>query len=215
MAKGHIEKRGTRRRQIKKVILIVTEGSRTEPKYFTHFRTRHTNIDIQVVGSRSSGGETDYMSLLRKAQEYQKKNQLSYANGDSVWVVADGDVNYNNPDPVGSKNQQLSRVRKLAERSDIQVAISNPCFEYWYLLHFRYTTKYLRDYNATKNELETFLPEYEKADDVFEKLVPMMEQAVQSAKRAEKYHLDDGAILPFGAEVNPFTEVYRLIEILK
>lgn len=37
MAKGKIEKRGTKRRKIKTIVLIVTEGSQTEPKYFEHF----------------------------------------------------------------------------------------------------------------------------------------------------------------------------------
>lgn len=100
MARGKIEKRGQRRRKTKPVILIVTEGSQTEPKYFEHYRNRRTNIDIRVVGSRTSGGETDYLSLIRKAVEYQNKNQISVSEGDSVWVVADGDVNYNNPDPI-------------------------------------------------------------------------------------------------------------------
>lgn len=95
MARGQIEKRGQRRRKLKPVILIVTEGSQTEPKYFEHYRSRQTNIDIRVVGSRTKGGETDYLGLIRKAVEYQSKNQISASNGDAVWVVADGDVNYN------------------------------------------------------------------------------------------------------------------------
>ena len=103
MARGQIEKRGQRRRKLKPVILIVTEGSQTEPKYFEHYRSRQTNIDIRVVGSRTKGGETDYLGLIRKAVEYQSKNQISASNGDAVWVVADGDVNYNNPDPTGSE----------------------------------------------------------------------------------------------------------------
>ncbi len=49
MARGKIEKRGQRRRKIKPVILIVTEGSQTEPKYFEHYRSRQTNIDIRVI----------------------------------------------------------------------------------------------------------------------------------------------------------------------
>ena len=44
MARGQIEKRGQRRRKLKPVILIVTEGSQTEPKYFEHYRSRQTNI---------------------------------------------------------------------------------------------------------------------------------------------------------------------------
>lgn len=80
MTRGKIEKRGGRRRKIKPVILIVTEGSKTEPKYFEHFRTRQTNIDIRVVGSRTSAGETDYIRLIRKAVEYQNKNQIQIYN---------------------------------------------------------------------------------------------------------------------------------------
>ena len=115
MARGKIEKRGQRRRKIKPVILIVTEGSQTEPKYFEHYRSRQTNIDIRVIGSRTSGGETDYLGLIRKAVEYQSKNQISASNGDAVWVVADGDVNYNNPDPIAAKDSLLSKARKLAD----------------------------------------------------------------------------------------------------
>lgn len=37
MAKGKIEKRGAKRRKVKPMVLIVTEGSQTEPKYFEHF----------------------------------------------------------------------------------------------------------------------------------------------------------------------------------
>lgn len=84
MARGKIEKRGQRRRKIKPVTLIVTEGSQTEPKYFEHYRNRQTNIDIRVVGSRTSGGETDYLSLIRKAVEYHLQNDSSKPFGIAV-----------------------------------------------------------------------------------------------------------------------------------
>ena len=82
MARGTIEKRGQRRRKIKPVILIVTEGSQTEPKYFEHYSNRQTNIDIRVVGSRTSGGETDYLSLIRKAVDVYKRQSQTTAN---IW----------------------------------------------------------------------------------------------------------------------------------
>ena len=215
MARGKIEKRGSRKRQVKKVVLIVTEGSRTEPKYFGHFRTRNTNIDIKVVPSHSAGGETDYMSLVRKAAQHQKKDQLSAAIGDSVWVVADGDVNLNNPDPINERNRQLNMARKIAARSNIRLLISNPCFEFWYLLHFQYTSKHLKDYNAAKKELLSYFPEYEKTDDVYEQLLPYMEQAIQNAHRLERYHIENGESVPFTIAANPYTEVYQLIEALR
>lgn len=214
MARGKIEKRGQRRRKIKPVILIVTEGSQTEPKYFEHYRSRQTNIDIRVIGSRTSGGETDYLSLIRKAVEYQNKNQISVSNGDAIWVVADGDVNYNNPDPINAKDSLLSKARKLADAKGIHIALSNPCFEFWYLLHFQYTTKFLKDYSAVKNALTAYLPDYEKSGDVYALLSEHTSAAIQNAKRVEQYHLQDGCNQPFGIAVNPFTEIYQLVESL-
>ena len=77
MARGKIEKRGQRRRKIKPVILIVTEGSQTEPKYFEHYRNRQTNIDIRVVGSRTSGGETDYIIIARRITDCFNRRNMS------------------------------------------------------------------------------------------------------------------------------------------
>ncbi len=212
MTRGKIEKRGLRQRKIRPVILIVTEGSQTEPKYFEHFRTRQKNIDIRIVGARSSAGETDYVSLVRKAIDYQNKNQISIAKGDSIWVVADGDVNYNNPNPVDNKNQQLQRARKMALARGIQIIISNPCFEFWYLMHFQYTTKFLKSYDEVKNILNKYLPEYEKTTDVYENLKAYTTDAIQRAGKLEQYHQQNGEALPLGIAVNPFTEVGKLVE---
>ena len=212
MTRGKIEKRGLRQRKIRPVILIVTEGSQTEPKYFEHFRTRQKNINIRIVGARSSAGETDYVSLVRKAIDYQNKNQISIAKGDSIWVVADGDVNYNNPNPVDNKNQQLQRARKMALARGIQIIISNPCFEFWYLMHFQYTTKFLKSYDEVKNILNKYLPEYEKTTDVYENLKAYTTDAIQRAGKLEQYHQQNGEALPLGIAVNPFTEVGKLVE---
>lgn len=214
MARGQIEKRGQRRRKLKPVILIVTEGSQTEPKYFEHYRSRQTNIDIRVVGSHTKGGETDYLALIRKAVEYQSKNQLSVSNGDAVWVVADGDVNYNTPDPIAAKDKLLSKAQKMADAKGIHIALSNPCFEFWYLLHFQYTTKFFKDYPAVKNALTTYLPDYEKTGDVYSRLSAHTTNALQNAKRVEQYHLQNGSSKPFGIAVNPFTDIYQLVESL-
>lgn len=215
MAKGRVEKRGTKRRQVKPVILIVTEGSKTEPQYFNHFRTRQTNIDVQVLKSHTGGGRTDYISLVHKAIDYSTKNQLSTSHGDAMWVVADGDVNYGAPAPVEAKDAQLNRARAMAEKASIQIAISNPCFEFWYLLHFRYTTGYLRDYNAVVDALKAFLPDYEKNSDVAERLAANLSVALQNAERLEERHISDGNNEPFSLNINPYTEVFKLMKTLQ
>ena len=215
MARGRIEKRGVRSRQIKPVVLIVTEGSQTEPRYFEHFRNRQANIDIRIVGNKVHGGSTDYTNLVRKAVRYQKKDQISKRNGDSVWVVADGDVNYRDADPIAIRDTQLEKAREMAQMAGIKVIISNPCFEFWYLLHFDYTTKYFRDYNTVITALSRHISNYKNTTDVFDQLLPYMALALDRAECIEQYHIDNGSSIPLGIATNPFTEVFRLVQALR
>jgi hypothetical protein len=215
MAKGNIERRGAKRRKTKPVILIVTEGSKTEPKYFKSFRTRQSNIDLHVVGSGEYGGGTDYESLVRKTIAYMEKNGLSAKNGDKLWVVADGDVNYNNADPITVKSRMLDKARHLAERYFITIVLSNPCFEFWYLLHFQYTTGFLKDYDGVVSLLKSYIPDYEKAKTVASQLLPYLSQAIQNAERVERYHVDNGKTDLCNIEINPITAVHRLVADLR
>ena len=73
MPRIKLEKRGQQKRKINPVILIITEGSKTEPMYFDNFRTRQTNIDVRIVGNKSDGAKTDYDHLLYKAVAYKKE----------------------------------------------------------------------------------------------------------------------------------------------
>ena len=57
MPRIKLEKRGQQKRKIKPVILIITEGSKTEPMYFDNYRTRQTNIDVRIVGNKSDGAK--------------------------------------------------------------------------------------------------------------------------------------------------------------
>ena len=193
-------------------------GSVVDGEYFTDRNDELPQVK-QIISSRNhliliSPRRYGKTSLIRKAVEYQNKNQISVSEGDSVWVVADGDVNYNNPDPITAKDSLLSKARKMADAKGIQIALSNPCFEFWYLLHFQYTTKFFKDYPAVKNALTTYLPDYEKAGDVYNQLAEHTAIAIQNAKRVEQYHLQNDSSKPFGIAVNPFTDIYQLVESL-
>ena len=58
------------------------------------------------------------------------------------------------------------------------------------------------------------IPNYEKANDVFPILEEYVDVAVRRAKQLEEYHLKNGNMLPLGITVNPYTEVYHLIEAI-
>ena len=213
MGRGKIERRGSKPRRTKPVILIVTEGEKSEPKYFEHFRTRQNNVEVRVVPNNKNGSKTDYLNLIRKASRICKDDDLSPKAGDSVWIVADGDVNYQAADAIKKKNEALTQARATAEKEAYSLLISNPCFELWYLLHLRYTTAHLPDYDAVKKALEQAgIKDYEKHNDLYEQLASETIEAIKRAKRLETHQVENGFILPLGIDANPFTEVYRLVE---
>lgn len=215
MGRGKIERRGSKPRRTKPVILIVTEGEKSEPKYFEHFRTRQNNVEVRVVPNSKNGSKTDYLNLIRKASRICKDDDLSPKSGDSVWIVADGDVNYQAADAIKKKNEALTQARATAEKEAYSLLISNPCFELWYLLHLRYTTAHLPDYDAVKKALEQAgIKDYEKHNDLYEQLASETIEAIKRAKRLETHQVENGFTLPLGIDANPFTEVYRLVEKL-
>lgn len=82
------------------------------------------------------------------------------------------------------------------------------------LLHFQYTTKFLKDYPAAKSALTAYLPDNEKTDDVYAQLSGHTTDAIRNARRLEQYHIQNGDNKPFGITVNPFTDIYQLAESL-
>ena len=215
MSRGKIERRGSKPRRTKPVILIVTEGEKSEPKYFQHFRTRQNNVEVRVVPNSKNGCKTDYLNLIRKASRICKEDDLTPKSGDSVWIITDGDVNYQAKDAVKKKNEALAWARTIAEKEAYSLLISNPCFELWYLLHLRYTTAHLQDYGAVKKALEQAgIKDYEKHSDLYEQLVSETSEAIKRAKCLETHQVENGFVLPLGIDANPFTEVYKLVEKL-
>ena len=112
------------------------------------------------------------------------------------------------------KEKPLQEALRLAKKNEIQIIVSNPCFEFWYLLHFQYTTKFFKDYPAVKTALTAYLSDYEKAGDVYAQLSEHTTDAIQNAKRVEQYHIQNDCNKPFGIAVNPFTDIYQLVESL-
>ena len=65
-----------------------------------------------------------------------------------------------------------------------------------------------------KTALTAYLPDYEKTGDVYAQLSEHTADAIQNAKRAEQYHIQNGGNKPFGIYINPFTDIYQLVESL-
>lgn len=119
--------------------VIATEGAQTEPAYFNELKLRRLiNLSrVQLVPlptphcGESAGGHDgpDPAHVLDRLIKYEEVNRL--LDGDQRWLVLDLDHHR-----AGPHRRNLHQVVHEAKRRGYHVAISNPCFEVWLLLHF-------------------------------------------------------------------------------
>jgi len=128
--------------------------------------------------------------LVKTATEFVRRSPRDY---DEVWCVFDVD-----------QFDIREAVRRARER-EVNLAISNPCFELWLLLHFERCNSHLRDYEAVVVRLKRHLPDYDKAVD-FRHFEGRVATAVQNAKSLDASGTDH--------DKNPSTSVWRLVETI-
>lgn len=204
MSRRNRDRRPARRtafRDPKPRILVVCEGKLTEPNYFDGLRKAVKNPLVAVEIEPEAGVP---LSVVRRAKELKvaaetaaKRERDENLKFDSVWAVFDVD-----------DHPQLAEARTMAHENRMELAISNPCFELWLVLHFRDSPGMQhRDHIASL--LRTFLPEYDKRV-TFLSVAQGYNSAVTRARRLEETALeanDEGR--------NPSTRVWRLTELIR
>ena len=110
--------------------LIVCEGEKTEPNYIRDF-VHHlglTSADVRVCGEECG---SDPRSIYRYAMKVFEADR----DYDHVFCVFDQDGHANFVETCA----RIAGTR-LANKKKIYCINSNPCFEYWILLHYLFTT---------------------------------------------------------------------------
>ncbi|WP_303816289.1 RloB family protein [Acidaminococcus timonensis] len=195
--------RDSKQRKTKHVLLIAAEGNnKTETNYFRNFNK--DSVSVRFV----SGNETEPGQLVRRLAEEAEAQDLQPDDLAVCLVDADFDVSKNNQ--LKKADQEASKARKKG--FNLQLTVSSPCFEIWYLCYFSSST---RNYNSNKEilkELERYIPDYSKSQDVYkEYLQGNTALAVKNAKILEKHCLESG-LQPHTVSFTPSTEVYKVFE---
>ena len=108
-------------------MVVVTEGSKTEPNYLKELRELNLddrNLKIKIIPGR--GGN---VSELIEKMEYIIATRFVLKPGDETWIVMDDD---------GRDSETISKLLNWQKKDSEfnKLAGSNPLFEYWLLLHF-------------------------------------------------------------------------------
>lgn len=191
--------------------LTVTEGTTTEPKYFSSIM-HELGIDTVMFSVIPSKG-TAPINVVRTVEHFvRNSDDGEFAD---VYCVFDHD-NHATYDEALKRLEKLSNIHRR-KCDSIQAIPSIPCFEYWYLLHIQYRRPTFVTSPSPCKELIKVLknyPEFKDYDknhneDFFTQLNDRREHAVKNAKRVledakklneRRYHED------------PSTRVYKIVE---
>ena len=187
-------------------VLIVTEGEKTEPLYLSavcdHFGLNQANIEIDPKSDSSP------TSVVKYAKSLISQNKTDPYN--HVYCVIDRDTHED-------YQTALDQVSGFKNRdTQLHLIVSTPCFEYWVLLHFIYTTKPFGTSGDSpcqeliNDELKQYIPHYEKGDVAMlrDLVSSQLDTAIAHAKRA----FDEAKRR---STENPKTEMHILVDYLK
>lgn len=189
-------------------LLIVCEGTKTEPQYFQSFPA--LRFENNIVKVDCQGAATNTLWVVRKAEQLRKKADSRKQSYDDVWVVFDRD---------SFEASNFDNAIASAKARGMRCAWSNEAFELWYLLHFedRQTPMSRKDY---KDRITTHISKqkpgykYQKNDPGMLMLLRKYgdeTRAIESARKGLQRHPSGKAYHDW----NPATRVFELVEVLK
>ena len=170
---GPYRSRKYRTRDTLKHLVIFCEGERTEVIYFNHYRRRGLGVILEVRSDRKNDPVGLVGCALKRIAD--PKDPLDISDGDVVWCVFDADTH---------KQEKIEKAMELAD-GRARIALSVPCFELWFLLHFIFPTVRMTSEEAVET-LRGSIPEYRKDLDVFDRLEPKRDEAIKNATRLAK-----------------------------
>ena len=194
-------------------VLIVCEGTKTEPKYFQVIKKELglTSADIDIDDTHGPTPNAIANRAIRKIKEAKDAGNPY----DKIFCVFDRD-----------RHEDFYTASDKMVKHSCTLARSWPCFEYWLLLHFDYKrTNFKETGKITKSDAciamlekrikkENNLPKYRKNYNDFEALMDRLDDAIknsrQSLKDKKSMEKDSTTI-----EKNiTATEVHKVVECL-
>jgi len=183
------------------LVLVVCEGEATEPDYINGFRLAQgantVNVHVHSPGGDPKMLVESAVAMRDSAAAEAKRRRDANLAYDEVWCVFDVDG-----------HARVDAARALAASAGIRLAVSNPCFELWLLLH-------LADHGAHATSAEArhlvrnHLPRYDKHLR-FDDFAAGYGDAVRRAEALERHRAcvgEEGG--------NPSTGVFRMTERIR
>jgi len=178
-------------RPYRKMFVLATEGEKTEPQYFAILNNANSVVHINCIRCKH---ESAPAQVLKRMESFLKEKGLKAS--DEAWLVIDKDE---------WQEEQLAVLYDWSLRKDnYGLALSNPKFEYWLLLHFEEGNG-IGSGEACNRRLTYYLPNYDKGINKSDISEAQIHEAIERARRRDNPPCTDWPR-------STGTTVYRLVE---
>ena len=174
---------------------IVVDGN-TEVWYFQMLKRNEKDLIINI--------EPKLPQRKKLRDLYQRVTEFTEYYTKVFWIIdLDVIIKEAKETKTGSESkiQELKKYLSEIENNydNVITILNNPCLEFWFLLHFKQTTKYFPKCQNAERELKKYLPDYEKTEkyflkegnDIYLRLRPYLETALKNVKSLQRKTLEE------------------------
>jgi hypothetical protein len=181
------------------LFLIVCEDAKSAPAYFKDVRARLrlSTAEVEVCGEECGSAPINVVKFAHDRRGRRKKEGWS---PDRVFCVVDVD-----------HHTTLDQARDFASTHRLELIVSRPCFERWYLLHFERGDRPYDSYDQLSRQLRQYLDDYDKGRfAAFDVLwaEERLERAIANARRLRESRAED-------PRQTAYTDVDLIIDALR
>lgn len=181
----------------RRTIMVFCEGVNSEPDYINGLK-RLPNISANnALDLRIHPGKGVPLTLVERAVGFRDEPEI-----DELWCVFDVEWPKHHPN--------LKPAIQLARSNDINLAISNPCFELWLILHHRDHGSFINTGDAERlSRVLDGRPGKSIDGDMY---MPLRKEACRRARNLEKRHARDDTKFP---DDNPSSGMFKFLASLE
>jgi hypothetical protein len=181
---------------------VFAEGKQTESIYLTNWHRLHRD---KVIVSIAPHEHTTPFELAELAASERRSDQRQAKRGrgsafNQYWCMFDVD-----------EHPKVSEALDLARANSINIALSSPCLELWFLIHFDQQTAHLHRSDAQRKSRDLLGCDKVLSQVALDLLTSKYDTAKRHAQALAVKHLGDGSSKPW----NPYSDVWELIDVIR
>lgn len=171
---------------------FVVEGA-CESWYISMLKRNEKSIHVDL--------KPEIPQKKKLSDQYEKVMELSAIYDKVFWIIDFDVIDSESRTAKGDRKSPLQELKQYVnaiekeKANNVIVVVNNPCLEYWFLLHYEFTSKYFNTCGDAEKVLRKHLPEYEKTqryytqqgNDIYLKLKPCLATAHANVKKLKAF----------------------------